>query len=779
MSYNSVCRVSATARMVLFILACAGAIAVRGVDYDSMYTAETGYVTMTGNDSKDSSGFAGSGKWSDGEPPHPDTNYYVGVNRSFYTPNSKDCNGRKFGGQKLVVAGSIQHTAGSGVTISWGDVEFLPGAIYNFSSVGRIQSGDFFVKGTADNPFKFTVFRGSGSVYWIDQYMNMRSGESGYTVVEQKGRVLQRFSYFGDWSGYCGTFECSTNLHIYLSREGFSSPGTFVVPTDAMLAISSGVQNVTLGSLDVKSGGKVCFDGSATSIFNITDRLVLAPDAIVDSSNVFSRTASPVHTSMVFRLSPKAVAAGLPDLDSISFPFRKSGALGDLPHVVPFMMDDPEIEGGKYIGLRMKEIVKKEKDCTSEVSAFDPKYGNPEEFWSNGNVPESGYDYFAEGVTVFFKGVTPFVFPGDSLTMVGNEYFGIYNTMKDITFNQLSFVGGVKMRPMNYASYILRGVLKVYKTEEQDEPVHVAIHNKLKMEIASNVSGHNDINVYLMQYGKPMSNLGGEFLLSGNNTNWTGRLLVAATNDVYLLPNGELCEVDASHNLTLRISDSRNLGGKLDSIIYDSLTVSNQCRLVIDGTTTFSETTRGWYFPRTAYLYVTNDATVTCLNTLTVGGNLVKEGKGTLCLSSPTAIEGDNASISVTEGVLAAGSADAFKGLAIDVAQGASIGIDLASKVEGFSDRGIDLTDVTLTSDTDKIGISLLGATFDPETSNGPYALFTCSAERLDSIKTLLHVRKPWQGSGMSVSYAERENGDGSVTLCATLKPCKLRITIR
>jgi hypothetical protein len=609
--------------------------------------------------------------------------------------------------------------------------------------------------------------------------MNMYSDESGYTILEQNGKELQDFYYYGDWSGYYGTFECPTNLNVYISKSDFSSPGTFIVPEDGRLSVNGNGYTVTLGSLDVKSGGKVCFKKDSASLFHITNHLALAAGAIVDASNVFDRTESPIHTSMVFRLSPKAVAAGMPDWNSLHYPYRKKGAMGDLPHIVPFVMDDPEVEGGKYFGLRMKEIVYMTNSCSHSASALDLEYNRPQDFWSNGRWPEPGIDYVIGSQFILFNNANPYVFPGDSITFRAIN-IGSYSDMTDITFNDAVFLGNTRMRPLSgETSYVLRGKLKLMATEDYLGAALVTIYNKISYTIASDISGSNDLRVHLMRLGYDINNPSGTISLSGNNTNWTGRLVIAATNDVYTLSSGAQCAINALTNLTLRISDSRNLGGRMDAFTYDSLTVSNQCRLAIDGTTAFSEPTRGWYFPRTAYLYVTNDATATCLNTITIGGELVKEGPGTFCLSSKPSIEGDSASISVKEGIFAAGTSNAFKGLAVNFAEGASLGIDVASTSEGFTAKGLDITDVVLSSDTGTIPVSLLGGEFEPDVKNGPYALFTCQASQLDELKSCLAIRRPWNGTGMSVSYTEKNNGDGTVTLSASLSPCKLRIIIR
>ena len=763
------------------ILACVpfAAYVSFAASYDSLYTAETGYVTMKKNDSNTASGFAGTGQWSDGRQPHSDTNYYVGTERTFCTPNDASFNGHAFEGNRLVVGGKISHTAGSGKTISWGDTEFLPGSVYHFSSIGNIIAGSFTVRGTEENPFRFNINRNSGSVYEIIQSMDMVSDGSGYTVVNQQGSVRQTFTYRGDWSGYHGTFVCPTNLYIQLDK-GFGSPGKFVVPEGGVLACLSNDSVVALGSLDVASGGKVCFKGSAEgTLLYVTNNLSLAAGAIVDTSNYFNRADSAIHTSMVFRLSPKVVEAGLPDWDKIVYPYRKKGALGDLPNIVPFVMDDPEVEGGKYMGVRMKEIVYMTNTCSHGKSALDLTYNKPEEFWSDGQWPAAGKDYVIAMNYQTDGNVNPYVFPGDSVTVLG-VYFGMYSEMNDITYSNLVFLGKSVIRPLDgSASNTLRGTLKLMADGDYPDPAQIALYNNQYFNIASDISGSNKLCAYALRYGGQLTIPVGTVRLSGDNTAWTGKLLVAGTNDVYDTTKG-LCELNALTNLTLRVTDSKNLGGTLPEFTYDALTVSNQCRLAIDGTTVFAETTRGWYFPRTAYLYVDGGKTATCLNTLTIGGELVKEGAGTLCIGAKPAVEGAAASITVQEGVLAAAASDAFEGISVNLCEGSSIGVDVNVQEEPFKSRGLELGDAAISAaNGGKISVSPIGVSGDLAEGCGPYALFTCAADRMEELKNNISVSNPWPGESVSVKLTEKENADGTVTLSASFYHCGLRVIVR
>ena len=748
------------------------------VDYDSLYTAETGYVTMTSSNDKTCSGFVTAGRWSDKLPPHSGTNYYVGIGKTMYTTNNPIFNGQVFAGDKLVVAGKILHTAGSSSTISWGDTEFLPGSGYDFGSVGAIQAGTFTVRGTEENPFRFYINR-TDTGREVFKRMDMVSDSSGYTVIEQNGGWL-RFTYEGDWSRYYGTFVCPTNLCIQLKPD-FESPGKFVVPDGGVMACLSNDSTVVLGNLDVASGGKVCFKGSAErTLFYVTNRLSLAAGAIVDTSNFFNRADSVIHTSMVFRLSPKVVEAGLPDWDKVVYPYRKKGVLGDLPNIVPFVMDDPEVEGGKYMGLRMKEIVYMTNTCSHYNSALDLELNKPEAFWSDGQWPAAGKDYVLASHFIAYGNVNPYVFPGDSVTTRA-VYFGMYKQMNDLTFDNLVFFGRTVFRPLEgVCSYIVRGKLKLMANEDYPDSAFVAIYNRQDFNIASDISGSNNLHACPRRMGDDLlESPCGTVRLSGDNSAWTGKLLVAGTNDVYDTTKG-LCELNALTNLTLRVTDSKNLGGTLPEFAYDALTVSNQCRLAIDGTTVFAETTRGWYFPRTAYLYVDGGKTATCLNTLTIGGELVKEGAGTLCIGARPAVEGSAASITVQAGVLAAAASDAFEGISVNVCDGASIGVDVNVQEEPFKSRGLELGDGTISAvNGGKISVSLIGVSGDLAEGCGPYALFTCAAGKMEELKNSIRVNNPWPGESVSVNYAEKVNGDGTVTLSASFYHCGLRVIVR
>lgn len=772
-------------RMIVACVAlCGVALNALADGFDDLYTEETGYVTLKKSDSSNGESFDKAGNWSDGNPPHPETNYYVGAGLILRTRNDATQNTAYFAGNKLVIAGQITHSASSSRRVLWGDTVFLPGSKYYFNSIGPLYQGDFYYEGTEENPSLITINRSdtpSNIPRTLTQYQNLHSGPDAFVTVRNSGTGVW-FSHQGDWSDFYGTFTCPTNRGIQITQRtaGFSMPGRFVVPAASTLALMGTANVVTIGALSVESGGTVCFaSGATTSLLHVTNSLELAAGAIVDSSNTFNCAVLEAHTSTVFRISPRAVAAGLPDWSKVVFPYRSSNGAGEVPHIYPFEVDDPEVEGGKYVGITMKPVVRMTNQCLSSKSAFDLKYNHPEEFWSNGRWPEPGYDYIAIEQTLIKNSDNPYVFPGDSYTVYRSN-FGFYESSDDLTFDDLSLIGASAIRLMGGThGYTMRGKLKLIGYPAAPAAALIKLATSRTLTIASEISGDNSLNVMLDTPNGYLNDLIGTLILTGVNTNWTGTLSISTTNDVYLLASGDLSEVSAESTLTLRVGDARSLGGPLPEFAFDSLAISNRCRLAVDATTTFSEPTRGWYIPRSAFLYVTNGAVATCANTVTLGGELVKEGEGALSLATAPVQEGEGASIAVSNGTLAVAASGVIDGLPVNFGPGTALGIDINSGDADILAKGLDLRNVSISSVDERLSVTVVGLPDDPAGgSYGPYAIFTYDAAQSGAVASAYSVRSPWGGSMVAVC-TEDDNGDGTKTLKAMFHPCGARIMVR
>ena len=790
-------------KRILVAAASAAIAAFSALAADADYTAETGYVTAIRNGGS----WLTATTWSSGMRPVDltvATNYYIGTAYQIYMLNYDDfTNGYatvKFpaDGSKLFVAGTCTHTGNIRTKPYYGDITFLPGSTLFYNSVGEILSGDFTILGTAESPVKFSIQRTDSNTYTLSSAANFHSDATGYMwLCKAKNAGFatswQNFKYSGDWTGFYGTYLCPTNDGIQVVH-GFDTPGTFLIPSNCIfqvvgnnaqatvgrmdvyphgiIKIEKATGKLTVGTLDIASDGIVSFASDLAPAIHVTNRLTLADGVVAElQASTLASKGSNGSTTDVFRLSPQAVAAGVPDVSRL-VPVQLK-PYGVLPRLSQCLYDDPTVAGGKIIGFAAEGYVAMTNTCLASKSALDLKYNHPEEYWSDGNYPSAGKDYLLSAQLLIVNNVNPYVFPGRSC-VANSVTIGMYANASDVTFTNLYVTGGSNFRPMSSAtSYFFRG--NIYFFNNNTAPVRFHLYNKSDFTMASKLHGEKNIIVAFQDQAKPAA-YGASMMnvtcrLAGDNINYTGKIYVTTTNDAYRCTNGSVVAFDAEHTITLRVTAPENLGGPLGAFAYDSLTISNQCRLAIDATATFADTTRGWNFPRTAYLFVTNGATATCRNTFTIGGNLVKEGEGTLVLAAKPVADGAGASITVTNGTLAVGLSDALDDLPATFAEGTSLGLDMSSADATFAEKGLALASTDITCASGGLVLSLCGMPANPEDAVGiAYPLLTYPSAQAAAVAATYSVRNPYPQTGYVVRLFEVPNGDDTVTLKANIR---------
>ena len=742
---------------------------------DSDYTAATGYVTMKATDAnQNSSSFAAAGNWSDNQAPHNDTNYYVRSGYTLYTPAKN----ATFSGKTLVVGGYLR--TANAYTYTFGNTIFLPGSRFRFGQISTLAAGgSFTIQGTEASPVLFESLRGSDSEFRLSP--TLVSDENGWMVlVGQSGYAgRQAFSFRGgSWAGFQGTAEVRTNCAIRLEfntpfGNAFSAPtaGTVLVRSGGCFELFARGIHPGIGRLVVESGGELCpTQALGSSYFAITKRLELAEGSRVVCSNTFNIAPVSLPTCGVFRLSADAVAAGIPNLSKVEFVYPNTTMWGRLPRFIPVVYDDSEVSGGKYAGWSMKPVVSMTKANYGVHYALSPASGETAaDYWSDGEFPHEGADYFIQNAFFISGKGYPYTFPGDSCTVKSGVTFGLTSNMRTIRFDDLTFLDNVLVRPLNNAPYILRGKLSLLKRSNPSSPVVVNCANApdQTLKIESEIDGDNDI--VFRRFGETLSTERAEVYLSGLNTNYTGRIIVKASAEEGASSGSVSDTLDAVNTLTLHISDARNLGGALAAFDADSLVVSNKCRLAVDVTTTFNETTRGWHFPADAYLRINSGMTATCANTLTVGGELVKEGTGTLRLSARPVAENASARLTISSGDLAVSATDALNGLPITLASGSSLVIDREAGDATFTEKGLNLVGVSISSADAKVPVRFTfdAVNLDVNQQCHSFPVMTYPSTQSTAVASTYEFKKPdaMKGMGYALETVERDNGDGTVTL--------------
>ena len=193
------------------------------------------------------------------------------------------------------------------------------------------------------------------------------------------------------------------------------------------------------------------------------------------------------------------------------------------------------------------------------------------------------------------------------------------------------------------------------------------------------LSGVGDIIVTLdvdkIIYTK-CTNYRGMLELSGDNSAWTGRVLVGCGRSATANKEGLT-------NLTLRVTSAASLGGARDAFTFDAVKIADTCTLAITDTATFDVVNRGWCLMDGSTVSVASGKVVTMNETVTFGGASKKTSDGTLVLGGAAKFydsENDaatdtpnGASFRIAAGALGVTSAEALAGVDLAFAAGTKL----------------------------------------------------------------------------------------------------------
>ena len=450
--------------------------------YDSLYTAETGYVVLDGKDqgSGGKSSFHTAGYWSDKQAPHSGTNYYVKTGSILCLDHDSSQGG--FEGDSLVVAGRVKMSGAWGSAANCDELTMLPDSEFEWCTVGNTVTGSVNVMGTGTSAVKPVLFlsgRGATettlySIYALMKFSSGADAELHWCLYPGK-EVGVSISVLDDWSEFLGTFRIGRNLIVKPQTGSCRVPGNLIVSGNAMLDLAAKEGCSEIGSLTVLSNGVLNLSAAnGTHMVKIAKKLEIEPGALVIPQS-FSGTYLPaVEFHPVFELAPEAVAEGLPDFSSIPVAFcgrKQSLKDGHEPVMTIFpelnwvVRDNEAVQGGKIVGFACKEVVSLKQDMLWGRNGFvENGTGDlaPAQYWTDGKYPQKGKCYYNDGKNLFFQyGDGAYVFPGDSL-MVNNGLMGCYSTGSDVTIDNLILGGNAKFRLMTQgATYHLRGKITV------------------------------------------------------------------------------------------------------------------------------------------------------------------------------------------------------------------------------------------------------------------------------------------------------------------------------
>ena len=279
----------------------------------AVYNEHTGYVTMLGREAdKNVDSFSGVGRWSDGQPPHSTTNYFV--SKYFYLKSGT------FNGRLFAVQGGVDMRTDT-ITASDDGVS-NPCTINNFKVLGdgvrfallggggtRVFAGQkWFVQTLGDNSLHLeqtsykegdVLAKNGESVYvfWTDFYgdstATIKAGNPLSAVGHeyQPGECEPEVRFLGDMSHYLGKYVMTLNAILRLGDTGLPGTvyadgqhtrltaqaadgavvpvGAYVLSNDATVDVPA-TNSIRVGLLELsgcltKTGGGTLAVGSATA----------------------------------------------------------------------------------------------------------------------------------------------------------------------------------------------------------------------------------------------------------------------------------------------------------------------------------------------------------------------------------------------------------------------------------------------------------------------------------------------------------------------------------
>lgn len=709
-------------KRIMMLAVCVASLTVLGGAYDD-------YIKYTGSGTV--SAFDNGAYWDDnGNPPEPGKNYYIG--KSYYYGWNGET-GKTFQGDKLVVANTFYFGGNAGTTVGFSDTEWIVGSKIFYYTPLQITAGKWTVLTTADSPLKIEYSR-SDNPYDRTYPQDFASPETGYAIMTKRSDSPSdtkgmNVSATGDWSKYYGTFEVSF-VHTFMrpSASGaFVCPGTLRFRENATLVLESSTVTHEVGSLDaadnailsvygtLNSTGMVQLRDASTLTFQstgkthavgtldlgegtvltlpsgtsvtVTDRLLVEDGATLKHAlQTKSTTDYDPAPVLLLTLSKTAYEAGLPDLSKIQLVSTASGCTSNGPYPHVSLKVNETDDGGAQVFVVQKKIVNHIKQDLGGDTSVDKT-----ENWSNGELPDPKYDYYCaitpdgKGAQVNFLNESYKVWAGGTLFM-DSEWAPLMLTAHDVTVADLWLSSKAYIRPMGVWGqiYDLRGKLSV----------PAGGTGRLQMGDGDTLRLHSDIGgsgLLKIKYGGE-NNTKTEYLygileLSGDNRNFAGKFCLGMEGHAKwpaVVPS-------ATMNVTAKVFDGFGFGGELAAFTYDALTVTNFCRVSVMDDADFTPVNRGWYLTdEQAFVNVEDGKTAKFRSVLTFNDNttMVKEGAGAFWLYQASSVIGTGAAaVNVSAGVLGAGVANAFDGLALTFADG-------ALAVPALGGEGIDLTNV-------------------------------------------------------------------------------------
>lgn len=264
---------------------------------------------------------------------------------------------------------------------------------------------------------------------------------------------------------------------------------------------------------------------------------------------------------------------------------------------------------------------------------------------------------------------------------------------------------------------------------------------------------------------------------------------ITNTNDFYTGQITSSCDgaSDSKHSI-LEFADGRSLGGAMPSWKYNGHTFNAYTYFKPLATTMLARENCGIFVSGAARIVCGAGITLVVKERTTWNGELKKLGPGTLDWGGAqpyfttdggnTPVAGNN-SLVIAEGVLRPASAAAFRGVAVTIADGAGIGVDIKTDTTtDLAKYGMDLRPAGSSLTIEAASVTPVVSVPDGIRGTLAAAICTVPAESAAAVRGKLNTSSYLISNNICIQGFERVNEDTSVTFGVKAKKLGTIITV-
>lgn len=768
---------------------------LQAIDY-STWIYQTNSDTNSQPASTGGYSFAGGTFWSSKAKPSEGNSYYVPNTITNMSPNKNQSNSTYyFPGDALAIAGTFSMRTGSGKNVYYKELHFLDGAFGMWDSVGSITGGVKIIASESTPAiWRFNYSPTESKNYTVSIKSDISGPEGACVRLERKAstsKVKLTWAFTGDCSEYYGTLLIADTMStIFDKLKELDFPGylgaadgyvmkigehvctNYAAHAGGILSVAATSGEQKIGRLKLKNGGmlKIPYAAGSTAVLALS-ALDVEPGAKLHLDGL---TISDITTGdkppviPIFRLD---AGIPVPDVSKLEIIPKVAGILPN------FRLTNIVDESGRTdICVTWKEVVHR----TSDDSSTDNSFLENEIKWSDGKTPEAGKDYLCQMKITLNSGSASF--GGDSLSL-GDSFF--YFKGNRLTVADLHFLPGltVDIYANSTTKIIDGGTLALHPGD--DYTPRIRFFQGRTLRIDSELTGSGTIKLYNKTNETEPH---GTFIPAALNTNYHGRVILQtypqpASGQEPLTPNAA-----TDSCMRMVIADGRNLGGEFtaDENTFSAITITGQSLVKVTNSVSFVEPTRGIFIDNAARFNVSAGKTVAFKNTLTLSGELWKEGAGEMLFDGKVQFYADGISenpvigtnvVRVKAGTVRVGSPDAADGIAFIFSKDSCLTVDASDDASGYG-LCLKKPGSALSTEEADAKITVVASGFDRDADSIVCAIVTAaSTTEAEAMSKKLHVRRP-AGFG-TAKLAIRTNDDGTATVTATIFKSGFTITVR